>query len=1340
MDINKGLNTDIQPINLPSGSWIKAKNVIRQKGKGIQTHIGFNDLGRNLDGNIIGTIEIKSISIIFSVYLTPTLSFFEIGKLESDNYDIICRTEQVQYLNIDETSQFTGTYTYNYKGEILISFFDWAKRGRPFLLNINHLPFELSGALIQAKPDVSIERTLELMYLQPKFITPFINLEKVTNGGNNKCGVYQICIAYEIADFDFTAPSLISEPIYLGEHEYLTNYVYDNKFDDYKTILYNSTLTSAVGEYVSKTMEVKISNLDRTYKRFKLIILFKTGESSEAYTSGIYTITDDFILIKLTGQEEYSENYEAIVLGRARFANIGAMTNFQNKLCVSDIAYLDNTFDYQTYADNIKLKLYVEPVPLNDYDSKIGYQNTIKLNTPKLIWDNSTFAPDEVYAYYIAFGIGDIISKSYHLRGRAPKELTFSYGSEPDYKFYENKNILDSDFLKYEDGSSVSAEFIEFNKSWLYFSEDERSLDKDYIGYYQLRSTGELGANEFDFWENQDEYYEGTTTKVRHHKMPSLRRIRSKLEYGIFYNYKLSVGFNLSTLNTSTLPEEITSVYDTIYLLYADRTYNESTVIGMSPILSDRVGFCQKGYNYEDDLKSNKVNLRFYDYGLNTVKPTINPTHLQSEYYLVSEYQNTIPPQDTNATYDNNLDVPYIFNEILEYPTFVSSRIDSYNYFEEGDSSKTPKNILDFSMVDVYTSVNRESVLNLYTSTNNSITEDSVIYTESGYIYYKAKQQEVDRQIYLKHKNFADPYGQATLLLGTLKSFKQSVYVNYRSKNLILANSVSTSGINGLLIEDVSTSDIKFTGDSFVNTEFFRTKVNYRCDPLKDNFGFIQPEYTGSYLVTSIGYSFTNYSRINSSFKIDKKSYDEIETLTYNSIFSLRNSINLFETFNPEIINVNRIRTRFSRSVVLGTESKELGWRNFNVEEYFDFPTNAGDGVYLHGGELALLFGFSNDMYVAEIKETLDTGGGQTLSLKTNNLFDVSPNRIQDVFDRSVQILNRDNIFITKYGFVFYDYINKTIYLFDGKSQPLAISKLGIEDYIKSFTNVIKLTGGYDETTDHVFMTLLTTNNDWTTFSFYPTEKQFVSTYNFQLDNYFLNSGLLYGYTNLHGNGEVVRFNSGNPANYFTVQFKSIIDLVFSDIPNLSKILESVIWNDKLVWTNGTETEASNVDHTITDIIIYNDFGCSVSRPFTDKIKYINGNWHYNSITNSKLTSRLNSNPFTTDDELNYHVMDNTPRTGNSPAIVGVMYYVEDTVLGVNYNGVNYMTGSKFTAITPAMINLSQNSICYSIKKWFEKSNIICKFAVIRIVLNDASEQYKQVFLNDVIINYSKSI
>lgn len=262
--------------------------------------------------------------------------------------------------------------------------------------------------------------------------------------------------------------------------------------------------------------------------------------------------------------------------------------------------------------------------------------------------------------------------------------------------------------------------------------------------------------------------------------------------------------------------------------------------------------------------------------------------------------------------------------------------------------------------------------------------------------------------------------------LGTLLSLKPSYYINFNNKNLIRANCLSfTNSRNGVLLSEIESgtplTDKRFLGDSYFNNEYAKTKITYYT-------GVDFVEY-GEYIVTSFSFCFPNYSKVNSCYAKNNAGNRDNPQLEYNPVFSLRNGIDHFTPSNLELKNVTEINTRFTRSAVLGTEAKELGWRKFNLLEYFDFPSDAGTATYLFGGDRTILFGFNKDIYIAEVKETLDTGGGQTLALRTNNLFDTSPIRIQDTFERSVHIQNRDNIFITKYGFVFYDDINEIIYL-----------------------------------------------------------------------------------------------------------------------------------------------------------------------------------------------------------------------------------------------------------------------------------------------------------------------
>ncbi len=1344
MDINKGLNTDIDPINLPSGSWIQAKNIIRQQGKGIKTHKGFSEIG-SPSGVNIGYIEVKDITILFTLYNSTT---FIISKFQNNTTTVICKTTDISYLNILSTTRFTGTYTYNYKGELLISFFDWVNKGRPMLLNIEDLPFPLSGTDISYNTDSTLERTLELMFLQPKFNTPFINVESTTKGGNLKCGVYQFCIAYEINDFDFTSPSLISEPVPMGnfgekgtETTNWTPKVHpEANITNHITVIADQSLISQYGGFVSKSINLKIHNLDRTFSRFKLIVLFRTGESNEAYTAGIYNITSDSIEITITGDELYSESYESIVLGRARFKGLGAISKFQNKLSILDVEYEDDevwmdankTITYQTLANNIKIQVHIESVDADDYSTTIntredGTPTTFKADEGDKILKYSTFQPDEVYALYIAFGKGDKISKGYHIQGRIVETISGDWinitpSASGNFTILETDNVKNPFFPNYD----ITTPNINIDSN-------EKLLDNNYVGWYQIRDTSDLATLKLGYWENQDEYYEDGITKVRHHKMPSLKSIQDYVG-GEHLNYRIGLNFDYSSI---VIPDSVSAEYDTIYLLYADRTYNESTVLGMSPILSNRTLYSEKVFDL-NQVTTTSIYSRFYDFGLNAIKPNISPTHIQSEFVLQHDGREklTVGHYSADEIWLVNLDIPYNMLQWAQEEDTKIKEISAYFYVEEGDTNVLPKNILEYEVSTALTIKNRESALCLISLTDkDSFVEElekDIFGAGSAVIHSNHSHVYPEDLLILNYDGERD-----RLLLGTLKSFKSSVYVNYKNKNLIVANCINTGTSaykpNGVLISSITTSDLsplRFLGDCVINNEFFRTKVNYFTDD-SDTYN------EGSFVVTSVGWTFPNYTRVNSNFRIDTKGINDNETYSYNIIFSTKNGINLFQPSNTEFTSINRIRTRFTRSIVLGTEAKEIGWRVFSPLDYYDFPTNAGAGTYLNGGDLSLMFGFEKDVYVAEIKETLETGTGNTLALKTNSLFDISPIRITEVFQRSVNIASLEHIFITKYGFVFLDGINKSIYLFDGKNIPIPISKFGIDNYIKQLPSYTSLVGAYDEETDHIFFTI----NNTDSWSFYLTEKQIVSKYDYKLKSYLINNGIVYGFTNDYiwqGKfaSSLMQFNSSlSFANYYAAgtsinQRPAFIDIVFTDNVELSKLIESVIWNETTI-----VDQVTTYDKHLTDIVVYTDFQCSVVRPFVDYIKYINGNYHLNNIKDSKRSSIY----YIPNEVLDYSKLANVPcPAGNIPVLPNEVYYLESGT--ASYNGVPYTAPCKIRVTLNSVIINHAGSVLYFLRNWFDKSNIISKFAVIRFILNDSTEPNKEVKLNSVLVNYSKSI
>ena len=1218
MDIKHGLNMDFEYLNMPSGSWVKGKNVIRQKGKGVKNHRGFDveEVLDEDDDDIMGTIEIEDSVIIFTGRYVYNSTFF-IKEKTSAGIVTICQTTHLSTLGliINSTatkSKISGVYTKNYKGDRIITFFDYANKGRPLLLNIDNPPFTRDAnkniiAKEVASVEVSsVEEQVGLMFLQPEFKTPFFKIVSVSDGGSLKCGVHQYCIAYEIDTYDFTIPSIVSEPCYIGDHIHKMSDTVGYPSTT-RPIVVNSVLSSDYGSFASKRIKLEIKNLDRTYSRFKLISIFKTGESEVAETIGVYDITSDSIEIDVSGLALFTESYQDVLLNKVRFSGTNSISAFQNKLSINGLSYRDdeiwvdepNGITYQVYANGIRVKVHGELVPSGYDDSAIPTSTiVIRSTNGEMVANTSSFQPGEVYALYIGFSKGDKVSKGYHIPGREVRTNSYSNETLTDaIDILDTQDITDS---AWKATLALKPTVVANNHLDLTFTPGEEAYDPNGVYFYQIRDTSSLVNNRASYWENVNEAYDesdnnskvydsggdtGITLSgnVRHHKMPSYKSLLDYAGTTTNVHVRLTITIDITTLE---LPSCVTDEYDAVHLFYADRTYSQSTVLGMSPILSSAIGYNSYGYGSPDDLMSNVAYLRFYDFGLNAIKPNIAPSYITNEVQLQHEGEPILGFYmfgSSSLGAWRNYDIPMNLLENTNYTAIDYIRVvNGYSYLSEGDSSSDPPNILTYKVEEEYTAVNREGVLSLFSKEpdHDKSQERGSMVTDydAVTIISEAKAVTCTQHHRLGSRIYLVPGGgtatlENTLNIGVLHSFKSSVYTNRGKQNLIQCG-VSTglnpsyplwlrlSIPNGLRISDIQSSStevqyLRFTGDCFINDELLRGKCVMKLHSTGNDTFILE----GDNLVRSVAFRFPNYSRVNAAFKKDPAPIKENEVYDYNAVFSHRNKENFVSPSNLEIDNIIEHNTRFTRSAALSSEAKAIGWRNFNPLEYYDFPHSAGDATYLFGGDLNIVFGFTKDTYIARIRETLDTGGGQTLALRTNNLFDTSPVRLQDSFERGIHISGLDFTFDTKDGIYIYDNVNQTLYLFNGSEAPVPISKLGLDSYLKSIAATSGIVGIYDEQTEHTFFTI---DNDGTkdTWSFYLPEKQFVAKYDFRLDFAFLINQVAYGIdTSVTATSKIFKFNSGDYQKYLGTKYDSYVDLLFTDHPSLSKLIESIIYN-----------------------------------------------------------------------------------------------------------------------------------------------------------------------------------
>ena len=181
------------PEQVPTGNWLNAKNILYNKDfKSIINEFGA-DYKNQVPYTFIGEISTPDGVVLFSTNNNVS----EIGFYNGEYTTIIKDSQHL--LNFNKENIIDGVFKYNYKKEIIIAWCDGINTtsNRPFLLNINSLPFTLD-----ANKEFINTTDINKMYLFPDIKYPIINTNVIENG-NLQQGTYWVTIRYKLNNFDY---------------------------------------------------------------------------------------------------------------------------------------------------------------------------------------------------------------------------------------------------------------------------------------------------------------------------------------------------------------------------------------------------------------------------------------------------------------------------------------------------------------------------------------------------------------------------------------------------------------------------------------------------------------------------------------------------------------------------------------------------------------------------------------------------------------------------------------------------------------------------------------------------------------------------------------------------------------------------------------------------------------------------------------------------------------------------------------------------------------------------------------------------------------------------------
>tara|TARA_R110000796_G_scaffold105289_5_gene215287 strand:- start:4647 stop:8345 length:3699 start_codon:yes stop_codon:yes gene_type:complete len=887
--------------------------------------------------------------------------------------------------------------------------------------------------------------------------------------------------------------------------------------------------------------------------------------------------------------------------------------------------------------------------------------------------DKPSLMPDEVYSIYIELQYLDgSYTTGFHIPGRVAE------GTELDLITTAQRNTYGYNFPN-------QAQFYALN-------------------------TGVFGSK-FSYWQNEETYpntddFNSTVdyannalggadlrgTPIRYHRVPD--KAAFNYTFGAYDNTdadseNYAVGVTLTNFDT-IVPVEIKNKIQGYRLSFVKRTLSNSLVLG-NLLMTDRL---------ETD-----INVAGADVG-NVNAPQITEKGI------------TYHAPFSNTRWE---DVALFGAELLLNTPSINSKYIKINYFR--NISTTSKS---YAFIEVNDNIKyRDLSLISYASNNNF--EDGTAFRER--LAYATLGLSLLNTSIITGETVTNGFFDITLISNVINT-----YPGFKSSNLAILGRTADLGNN-----------INFKGGD-VYLDEFDWKVN-------------QPSYD----TTDLDYYFLNrslrsplYSPYdNTNFSIDNGPPDEhyatialfAGNVPVDSVFlsvtadleiegatnAVINDITTILTFNFITDSINTLPFRIYRSLKISNESLSLrSFRSFLSNNYYEMPNDKGEIIALRGADKKLFIQLKYALFVASIKDTLDTGATKTF-LGQSDLFDYTPKEIlvddngfigstskfACVFVKDMYIVvnqntgqifiisngikeitkegnvqwfrnnwkidnDKDNPFVNSGHLVAYDkQYNRLLFIrreylystfesyatFDGESY------IGNYDGQRlAFTDEPQLVGNSPAATPEL-VKCFTNKSKTLSFNLDKNTWQFEHDYH---PNFIFNThSSLYSGINYKSEiykGHVFKHNDENSkGTFYTGTHESYIDVIFNQNLDVTKLYQSLHW----VTTCIDSSNGVNQFKTIDSIVVYNDHQCSgiiqLDSGYNGNIKTRNNEWFFNDFKDISKDEVL-------------------PILDESGELVE--------------NNLNYL------------------------KVWFEKSNFISKFIVVRFVIKNTSND--SIYLHQV--------
>jgi hypothetical protein len=653
----KGLNTDVNPINLESTeAYTYALNARQESEDGNSinlTNESSNELYLSIQGQVIGRVNIieQGRTIYFIVKEDGTS---EIGYVQND----VVETFPVDVPRYDECSGQEVFAKEASKSTAIGKYVSIAK-SKCLNFDINHpihkAEYKVTNKSVEIywtdnynpmrwmdlnNPPIT-NGTLDcnLLKVYPDFEVPSIATTEILDTGSLKAGSYEFFVAYanvkgeELSQyFSVTNPTPIWEPTRSDTYDFDT----------------------------SKSIKLVISKLDLEFKFISIAVCKIINNTKSYFKVGTYDVVSDVFEYVYTGNDKSEIQLSAsdVLFRQAHYDRAGTVAS-QNRLLMWGNMTSAKRINYQEIASAIHLQWETWRVPYNKFEGYTNGANTTNIRG---------YMRDEVYAFDIVFFLK---SGQYTDRFPIPGRKSNSFDMQP---------VTNKDALNFRRNPCEQSEgfyrWQVYNTGYVEGTDGRyRPGDDCYIGPYQF--------GEFSYWESTDTYPNDPSIwgdlagePIRHHKFPDniVTHIHDESKDSNFVHSIFPIGVRVSdqviynAIDRSSLSEEDKDNIVGYQIVRADRKSNGSVIakgllFNVGKYRQDGNDFYYPNYNYNDLRKDPFISYSKpddhsgpNDGGMKTSgsTKTVDNSNPASRYTTSTGSYSTVSP---NNSY--NISIPY---------------------------------------------------------------------------------------------------------------------------------------------------------------------------------------------------------------------------------------------------------------------------------------------------------------------------------------------------------------------------------------------------------------------------------------------------------------------------------------------------------------------------------------------------------------------------------------------------------------------------------------------------------------------------------------------------------